>query len=814
MPELDSPNHFYLGCEHDLESGETDHDAPLLLKSSDLTTHAVCVGMTGSGKTGLCLSLLEEAALDGVPAIAIDPKGDLGNLLLGFPKLRPRDFRRWIDESAANRKDEKPRDLAIETAELWCKGLKTWGERKEEEEGCERIQKYNDAVERLIFTPGSSAGIPLTVLKSFNAPPKQQRDERDEMFRDRVQSAVSGLLALLGIDADPVRSREHIFLSTLLTKAWKEGKDLDVAEMIGEIQQPPFDTVGVMDLDLFFPAKDRNALAMDLNNLLASPSFAGWMEGAALNIQELLYNKEGKPRLSIISIAHLDDAQRMFFVTILLNEVIAWMRTQPGTGSLRALLYMDEVYGYFPPVANPPSKQPMLTLLKQARAFGVGCVLATQNPVDLDYKGLSNCGAWFLGRLQTERDKMRVIEGLEGASTEAGATFDKQAMERTLAGLGSRVFLLNNVHDDAPVVFHTRWAMSYLAGPLTRKQIKWLMDPLRERLFPREKGGKSHEEPEQPEPKPIATPQPRIASGVGMRYVAVREKLPGGAQVEYRPALLGTGKVHFVDRKPPVDVWREQYVLKCFNENTPDGLWDGAMTYCSCPVLQDDPEPGVGFAELPSELADQKNFKGFEKDLGEWLYQESRLTLLECEALDAISEPQEDEQTFRDRLAEESRRRLRAERLELEERYGRKLVAVDESIAKKQAKYDEQRSQFWGRVSGFLVNVLDVVMSAFAKKAIRRKSSTSVTSARQAATEHGQANRAKVALDEAIDQKDQIEQQLREAVADIERTYAPETLTLKPIEVPPRKSDIDVNQVVMVWLPHELSSAGEATPAY
>ncbi len=243
-----------------------------------------------------------------------------------------------------------------------------------------------------------------------------------------------GCLALLGIDADPVRSREHIFLSTMLTKAWEEGQDLDVAEMIREIQQPPFDTVGVMDLDTFFPAKDRSALAMDLNNLLASPSFAGWMEGEPLDIQRLLYNPEGKPRLSIISIAHLDDAQRMFFVTILLNEVLAWMRTQPGTGSLRALLYMDEVYGYFPPVANPPSKQPMLTLLKQARAFGVGCVLATQNPVDLDYKGLSNCGTWFLGRLQTERDKARVIEGLEGASAQASATFNKQAMEATLAG--------------------------------------------------------------------------------------------------------------------------------------------------------------------------------------------------------------------------------------------------------------------------------------------------------------------------------------------------------------------------------------------
>ncbi len=481
MPDIDSRNHFYLGREHDLATGETAPE-PLLYKSKDLTTHAVCVGMTGSGKTGLCLSLLEEAALDGVPAICIDPKGDLGNLLLGFPDLDAKSFRPWVDESVAARKGDSPEVFAEKTAELWKNGLASW------DQGPERIQKYNDSVERLIFTPGASHGIPMTVLKSFDAPPKALVKDADA-FRERVQSAVSGLLALLGIDADPVRSREHIFLSTVLKTSWEKGKDLSIKEMIGEIQSPPFDSVGVMDLDTFYPEKDRTKLAMDLNNLLASPSFAGWMEGQPLNVDQLYYappDEKGfrKPRLSIISIAHLDDSQRMFFVTILLNEILAWMRTQPGTGSLRCLLYMDEVFGYFPPSANPPSKTPMLTLLKQARAFGLGCVLATQNPVDLDYKGLSNAGTWFLGRLQTERDKMRVMEGLEGASAQAGSTFDKQAMEKTLAGVGSRVFLMNNVHEDQPRVFHTRWAMSYLCGPLSRQQIEELMDPVRDKFLP------------------------------------------------------------------------------------------------------------------------------------------------------------------------------------------------------------------------------------------------------------------------------------------------------------------------------------------
>ena len=458
---------FYLGRNHDMATGETKPE-PLLYDSKDLTTHAVCVGMTGSGKTGLCLSLIEEAAIDGVPVIAIDPKGDLGNLMLTFPGLEPSDFRPWVDESVASRKGQTPDEYAASMANLWRKGLASW-----DQDG-ERIQRFKDAVDVRIYTPGSSAGIPITVLKSFSAPPREVLEDRDAM-RDRVSSSASGVLALLGIDADPIKSREHILLSNLLHKAWNEGRDLDIASLIREIQSPPLERIGILDLDTFFPEKDRTELAMQLNNLLASPSFASWMEGEALNVKRLFHSEEGKPQISILSIAHLNDDERMFFVTILLGEVLAWMRSQPGTSSLRALLYMDEVFGYFPPVANPPSKKPMLTLLKQARAFGLGVVLSTQNPVDLDYKGLSNAGTWFLGRLQTERDKRRVLEGLEGASAQAGSSFNKQKMEATLAGLGSRVFLMNNVHDDEPVVFHTRWALSYLRGPLTRSQIGLLM---------------------------------------------------------------------------------------------------------------------------------------------------------------------------------------------------------------------------------------------------------------------------------------------------------------------------------------------------
>ena len=459
---------FYLGREYDLAAGQQKEDL-LLYDSKDLTTHAVVVGMTGSGKTGLCLSLLEEAGIDNIPAIVIDPKGDIANLLLTFPDLAPEDFKPWVDEGQAARENISVDEFAANQAQLWKDGLESWGQSND------RIRMLREKCEMRIYTPGSDAGRPLTILKSFAAPSPEVINDSDAL-RERIQSATSGLLALLGIDADPVRSREHIFISNVLDHTWRKGKDLNLGQLINHIQKPPFDKVGVMDLDTFFPSKDRMELAMTINNLLASPSFASWMSGEPLNIKSMLHTPEGKPCISILSIAHLGEKERMFFVTILLNEVLSWVRTQAGTSSLRAILYMDEVFGYFPPTKNPPSKQPMLTLLKQARAYGLGIVLATQNPVDLDYKGLANTGSWFIGRLQTERDKMRVLEGLEGASANVGSTFDRGAMEATLAGLGKRKFLLNNVHEDQPVVFETRWALSYLRGPLTRDHIKELVD--------------------------------------------------------------------------------------------------------------------------------------------------------------------------------------------------------------------------------------------------------------------------------------------------------------------------------------------------
>lgn len=803
MSDFEKLGSFYLGREHDLKSGETSPE-PLLYKSKDLTTHAVCVGMTGSGKTGLCLSLLEEAALDGVPAIAIDPKGDLGNLLLTFPDFDPASFRPWIDESEAARKGKSPDEYAEATAELWKHGLEKWGE-----DG-ERIRRYQDSVERVIYTPGSTAGIPITVLKSFAAPPQELLADVDAM-RERIQSAASGVLALLGVNADPVQSREHIFLSNILSTAWHDGRDLSVAELIRSIQKPPFEKVGIMDLETFYPARDRTDLAMKLNNLLASPSFAGWMQGAPLSIKDLLYNAEGKPRLSILSIAHLNDSERMFFVTILLNELLAWMRTQPGTSSLRALLYMDEVFGYFPPVGEPPSKRPMLTLLKQARAFGVGCMLATQNPVDLDYKGLSNCGTWFLGRLQTERDKARVIEGLEGASAQAGSKFDKQAMERTLAGLGSRVFLMNNVHNDAPTVFETRWAMSYLAGPLARDAIKRLMDPVREKFTP---PAKALAADSSGPPPAMERARPVLPGDVEERFVALEGVLTEGAALTYLPGVLADAKVHFVSSKHAIDQWKQCHALASVDGGLDDSLWDTAYLLGKRPLLDHEAQGQASYGNLPAELAQKSLYKSLGRDLEDYLYRTQSVSKWHAPQVEAYSEVGESEGEFRQRLVLKAREARDREIDAVEARYEKKLRAAEERVAKAQSYYDEQNTQFWGGIGALLWTVVDLILAVVSGGKSSRRRSSSATAARQAATERGQAQRAKLKLDAATQALDELEQERDAALESLREQFDPERLDLDRVEITPRKSDIEVGEVTLVWLPYAVDSEGKLLPAY
>lgn len=819
MGNIDQSGSFYLGRPHDLANGKTAAD-PLLYDSKDLTTHAVCVGMTGSGKTGLCLALLEEAALNGIPAIVIDPKGDLANLLLAFPKLEAADFRPWIDEAEAARKKISPDEYAASQAETWRKGLESWGE------GPERIRRYCDTVDRVIYTPGSSAGIPITVLKSFAAPPADLVADGDA-YGERLSSAASGLLALMGVESDPVHGREHIFISTLLDNAWRAGKDVDLRQLIQDINRPPITRVGAVDVESFYPAKDRTKLAMTLNNLMASPSFSGWMEGEPLDIQRILYTPDKKPRLAIISIAHLDDGQRMFFVTILLNEILSWIRTQPGTSSLRALLYMDEVFGYFPPNGNPPAKRPMLTLLKQARAFGLGVMLATQNPVDLDYKGLSNAGTWFLGRLQTARDKARVIEGLEGASAQAGAAFDKQKMEAALAALGNRVFLMNNVHADAPMVFESRWAMSYLCGPLTKEQIKTLMDPVRTKhphakveSVPTDGSGAATKSDRA---APVATPRggaassstgrPVVSAGIKEKFLAISDRVPDGYKLEYRPGLLAKGKVHFIHKAKGVDVWRDCFVLQT-NQSTPaEDVWQAATIRPQSPVTEEQPDSSAQFAELPAEWTREKSYPIFARQLKEHLYREASLKLLKCDALDSVSKPDESEADFRARLAPSLSGGFDAEKAKLEASYSPKLNKLDMQLRAAETKLSTQRWRFLARLGTMIWVVVDNVMAMMGRNLPGRRRSLD-PAIRSMATETGQQSNAKVLLENAQQEKERLQKQYDDELQQLEAKYSATGLNVASLELKPQKGDIEVSEVSLVWLPFRISSAGTAEPIF
>ena len=494
-----------------------------------------------------------------------------------------------------------------------------------------------------IYTPGSNAGLELSVLRSFAAPPQDVLDDGD-LLREKTSSAVSGLLALLGVDADPLRSREHILLSNILQTAWIDGQDVDIAELIRQIQAPPFAKIGVLDLDSFYPASDRMSLAMNLNNLLASPGFASWMRGEPLDIPSMLWTPEGKPRIAIVSIAHLNDAERMFIVTLLLNEMLSWVRTQPGTSSLRALLYMDEVFGYFPPVASPPSKTPMLTLLKQARAYGLGVVLATQNPVDLDYKGLSNTGTWFLGRLQTERDKARVLDGLEGASISTGSGFDRGQADKLLSGLKSRVFLMNNVHDKEPTLFHTRWAMSYLRGPLTRSQIQTLMSD-KKKVRDKSQAAAAPQPLSKTATKSEAkksTDRPVLPKGIEEGFLPRLGALGEGERLMYRPALMAACRLHFAKARTGLDHWTEEMLLAPLPEGAGARLWDESKaTRVKLSNLESEPEPGASFAALPAAASNKKSYASWGKFLKSYLYRVRTWSLWACKDPKATSDPEE-----------------------------------------------------------------------------------------------------------------------------------------------------------------------------
>ena len=797
---------FYLGKEFDPGANALKEDL-VLYDAKDLTTHAVCVGMTGSGKTGLCLSLLEEAAIDGIPAICIDPKGDLGNLLLAFPELRPTDFQPWVDPADATRKGVTVEELAAKTADTWRKGLAEWQQEPE------RIARFRDAVDINIYTPGAETGLPLSVLRSF-APPPAELLADSAALRDRVGAVVSGLLSLLGRDADPIQSRDHILLANILDTTWRSGESLDMAGLINAVQKPPFDKVGAFDLDTFFPPKDRLGLAMAINNLLASPGFATWMKGEPLDAQRLLYTPEGKPRLSIISIGHLSDTERMFIVTLVLNEVISWMRNQSGTSSLRAILYMDEIFGYFPPTANPPSKIPMLTLLKQARAFGLGCVLATQNPVDLDYKGLANCGTWLIGRLQTERDKARVIEGLESALAGTGS-MDRSTLDKLMSALTQRVFLMRNVHQDAPYLMKSRWALSYLRGPLTGPEITRVMASKRSAAAPTSA----------PTSAPSAAPAASAAVS-SAPAAAARPAVPGDVTeyflegrsghpaAEYRPMVMGLAKLHFVDAKLGLDQWDTTAWLAPLGDDGKSVDWAaGAAHHDLKARLSKSPATGAAFADLPGAAMRAANYAAWGKSLTRHLYEQARAEVFFCDAIKLASAPGEDESQFRVRLAQ-SLREKRDEAVEaLRRKVAPKLATLQDRVARAEDKVQREQAQLSQQKMNTAVSVGAGILGAlFGRKAVSVGTIGRASSAARSASRIGRESQDVARADESLEVVRQrladLQAESEAEIAALAASFEGEAVALREVSVTPRKSDIAVGQLALVWVPWRKDADG------
>ncbi|MBB5032007.1 ATP-binding protein [Prosthecobacter vanneervenii] len=790
---------FYLGREYDLKTKKVQDDL-ILYDSKDLVTHGVVLGMTGSGKTGLCLALLEEAAMDGVPVIAIDPKGDIGNALLTFPNLTPQEFRPWINEDEARRKGQSPDDYAAAQSALWQKGLGEWGQ------SAERIQKLRATVDMAIYTPGSNAGLPVSILSSLNCPPAEVMDDA-EALADRIESTVSSLLGLIGVEADPVQSPEHILLSNIVSTCWKKGQNLSLENLVRQIQQPPLRKIGVVDLESFFPETKRTALAMKLNNLLASPGFSTWLEGEPLDIQRMYYTPEGKPRITIFCIAHLSDTERMFFVSLLMNQLLGWMRAQQGTTSLRSIFYMDEIYGYLPPTAMPPSKKPLMILLKQARAFGLGILLATQNPADLDYKALANIGTWWLGRLQTERDKMRVLDGLEGAANTAGGKFDRQEMEQTLAGLGNRVFLMNNVHEDHPVIFTVRWLMSYLSGPLSRPQIKALMDPLRPRAGANAAAAAAAEDDG-------FAPPGTTSAAAGDRNT-LRPKLPetatelfqpsddDGERITYTPAILRSATVVFDDAKRKISGRGTVTLVNEIDIEKQKVLWDKFVDVPKDDDLskyESEPKENAAYADLPGPALKSTTYTSIKKDFADWVFANHSLEVFYSPLLEAYSNPGEKQDEFKARITQTAREQRDAAIEELRTKTVKAMKSLQDKAEKAAGKVDVQQAQSSGAKLSAAVQIGSTLLGMFmGRKGSAVKAST-ITSASHAWKESQDVKAAQNELDALKADIAELEKQIADNTQKIRDQYDPATLTFETFKLTPMKKNIQVTATGILWL--------------
>jgi len=687
---------FYIGKEKINE----ETIVPLVYKNKDLRTHAAIIGMTGSGKTGLGISLLEEAAIDNIPSIIIDPKGDMGNLLLTFPDLKANDFKPWIEEQDAINNGINLDEQAEKTARLWENGITGDFQSKE------RIQKLKDSADFTIYTPGSTAGIPISILSSFKAPGIEILEDND-LLSSLINSTVSSLLSLVDINSDS-SSKQNILLSSIFMNAYTQSKDLTLEELISLIVTPPFSKVGIFNLETFFKQDDRLKLALKLNTIIANPSFKNWITGEALDISNLLYDENGKAKVSIFSIAHLDDSQRMFFVSHLLNQMLTWMRRQEGTSSLKALLYMDEIFGYFPPSKNPPSKQPMITLLKQARSFGLGVILSTQNPVDIDYKGLSNIGTWFIGRLQTKQDKEKVIDGLSSA---ANGKVDKKELMSTISNLEKRTFIMKNINDDNIKIFKTRWVLSYLKGPISKDDIKKLMSEKILALKNKIVLNQTNTSTKQKKEKKSNTKEyakPIIPNSIEQKYSYMSQS----DEYSLQPYLLCSNTINFFNTSKEIDKTKELKYKIYLDEHT---------NYIDFQELEN--MEGSSFEsrartnsihyELPSFLQNERELKLISKNFNNYIYRNNKLTLFKNKDLKITSKQDESLNDFRTRVQDRLNENIDEAIEKLQVKFEKSNTSLEKKLDKLYVKLEKEKDQASSKTTNTLISIGTSLLGAF-----------------------------------------------------------------------------------------------------
>lgn len=832
---------FYLGRAYD-PAKQALTDKQVNYDPADLTTHGVVTGMTGSGKTGLCVAMLEEAALKGIPAIIIDPKGDLTNLLLHFPDLAPQDFQPWVDADQARRSGKTPEQAAMETSLLWRNGLTEWGI------GQDRILALKNSAQFTIFTPGSDAGIPVSVLSSLAAPGIPWEDNR-EVLRERISSTVTALLGLVGYnDIDPIRSREHILLSNIFENAWSQGRDIDLTELILQTQSPPFDKLGAFPVDTFFPAKDRMELAMVLNNILASPAFETWRNGQSLDIGSLLFTTDNRPRHNIFYLAHLSDVERMFFVTLLLSAVETWMRTQSGSTSLRAILYMDEIFGYLPPSRNPASKQPLLRMLKQARAFGLGLLLATQNPVDVDYKALSNAGTWMIGKLQTDQDKQRLLDGLESA---AGGV-SRSDFDKLISSLGKRVFVLHNVHEKQPSLFQTRWVMNYLAGPMTRTQIPKLNELA------------SADVTVQSAPKPASAPQTVSSSQAAPSFMAapagssienrqskienpksagsqtkppvpptVREyflpqnfslpeafkaagqSMPPQAQIEsvvYRPALMASAQVRILDRKLGVDSEITRAALVPSPEKRGSVRWDEHLfNGHGLENAETSPAPSSRFGSIDAPLNDAKLMSALQKDFTDWVYRNSAVQARANTALKVYAGPDISQAEFMKACADAARDARDAEFDKLVAKIDRQIASLETKLSREERELRQDQEELSQRKMEAMGTHAENILGLFTGSRSTRRLSSSLSKQRMTGKAKADVEESEEAIAEFKKQLAELDQERQHLADEINDKWGKVVNEISEVTVSPKKTDVFVNLFGVGWLPYYLVNTGAET---